>query len=132
VGNRIFGLTNTGRPISGGNVSRLTITGNIIAGRYGVELTAVSDATISNNLFSGDVNGPAVSLVNCSSVVVSRNAITSYAYGVRIYVSSGTSDYFNISNNHLRSCTVAVDSTLVSGGAIGANIVNAGNIVRAS
>jgi parallel beta-helix repeat protein len=132
VGNRIFDINNAGRPITGTSVQHVTVTGNTITGRYGVTFTLTSDVTISNNAFLGDGIAFAVDLINSNSAVVSGNSINNYSNGVRFYVSSGTSDFFNVSNNHFRLCTTPVNDTLVSGGAIGTNVINAQNIVRAS
>ncbi|MEI7782112.1 MAG: right-handed parallel beta-helix repeat-containing protein [Planctomycetota bacterium] len=101
VGNRIFGINNVGRSISAGYTSRVTVTGNSFESRYGITLNKMSEVTISNNTFLGDNVAYAVGLINTSSAVVSGNAIKNYNQGVQIYVSSGTSDHLDISNNQL-------------------------------
>ena len=132
VGNRIFGLTSTGWGISLGYVSRVTIAGNSIGTRLGIIGTGISDSTVSGNSICGTGDGTGILLSNSSSVVVTGNAVQSQGSGVRIDASSGTSDYINVSNNHFRTCTTPVNGTTSGSGALGTNIVNASNVVRAS
>jgi hypothetical protein len=132
IGNRIFGMNNLGRPISTGYVSRLTVIGNSITGRYGVALNTVSDVTVSNNVFLGDGVGAGVSLVNSNSVLVSVNDIRNYANGVTISATSATVDNINISNNLFRQCAVSIGETKAGSGTVGSNIINSGNIVSAT
>jgi len=101
MGTRIFDINNAGRSILAGYTSRVTVTGNSFESRYGITLNKMSEVTISNNTFLGDNVAYAVGLINTSSAVVSGNAIKNYNQGVQIYVSSGTSDHLDISNNQL-------------------------------
>jgi hypothetical protein len=134
VGNRIFALNANGYVISGGYTSRITVTGNAFESKLGVGFSYMSDFTISNNTFLGNVSGGiCVQLVNCNSGVVSGNAIQNGLYGINVAVTAGyTSDYLNISNNHIRGCTTPINAQLSGSGALGTNIVNSGNIVKAS
>jgi parallel beta-helix repeat protein len=130
VGNRIFSLDPDGRPITLSSITQATLTGNVIEHRYGPVLTSVSNSVVSSNVILGDSVGQGVVLVNCSSITVIGNDMQNHSMGVVIGASSGTSDYFNITGNHFRSCTTPVDGT-AAGGTIGTNIINANNLVRA-
>ena len=131
VGNRIYGIHTSGRCVSAGYTSHFVIVGNSFEARNGITFTGMTDVTVTGNTFYGDGSGQGIALVNCNSAVVSGNAIQTFNQGVQIYASSGTSDYFNVSNNHFRLCTTPVNGQ-TAGGSIGTNVVNAGNLVRAS
>jgi len=132
IGNRVFGIHTAGRCISTGGQSRLTITGNVMEGRYGVTLTNNSDVTVSSNILLGDSSGGGVQIINSNGVVVSVNDIRHYASGVTISATSTTVDNINISNNLFRQCAVSVGEKTAGSGTVGSNIINAGNIVSAT
>ena len=129
VGNRIFNVASTCRPISGAH-SRWVITGNSIDAKYGIQFTGQSDSIVSGNSFKGDTTAPAVVLTNSSSIAVTGNTFRDFSAGVQVYASSGTSDYVNVTGNHFRACTIPVDG-VTAGGTVGTNIINANNTVRA-
>lgn len=131
VGNRIFGINDNSRALAI-NGLRASVSGNCIEALRGITATAITDSTFSGNIFLGKGYGYGVGLINCSSVVISGNSMKDQGQGVLINSSSGTSDHINVSSNHFRLCTTAVDGTTSGGGAIGTNIINANNIVRAS
>jgi hypothetical protein len=133
VGNRIFGVNVVGRCINAANTNttRLTIAGNSLESRYGMTVTG-SDLTITGNVITGDGSGTGIGLLNCSSSVVSGNTMKSFVQGVRLVATAGTSDFFNVSNNHFRLCGIPVDGFPTLPGVLGTNIINAQNTVRAS
>ena len=129
VGNRIFNMASTCRPINAAH-ARWVITGNSIDAKYGIQFTGQSDSIVTGNSFKGDTTVPAVTLDNCTSIAVTSNIIRDFSAGVRINATSGTSDHINVAANHFRACAIAVDG-VTSGGTIGTNIINANNTVRA-
>ena len=130
VGNHIYDLAATARPIASASASGLLVTGNNIQGNYGINLTTQTDSVVSGNSFVGANSGTAVSLVDCTGATVTGNVMQDYTAGVYIGATSGTSDYITVTGNHFHTCTTPVDG-VASGGTIGANIVNASNTVRA-
>lgn len=132
VGNRIFNVSNTTRPISAASVSAWTVTGNSIEGKFGMNFTTLSDSVVSGNTIKGVNTGSlGVALTDCSSMTLTGNTFRDYNSGVYIAATSGTSDHINVTGNHFRTCATPVDGVTSGGGAIGTNVINANNTVRA-
>ena len=128
IGNHIYGIHDSGRSISLSH-SRYTVTGNTVESKYGMTLSNVSDANVSNNVIRGKGTGQGVQLVKCNRIVMSGNTVQSQKVGVQISASSSTAGIFDISNNRFWDCIVPVDEVAVSGSAIAQKIIKEGNIV---
>jgi nitrous oxidase accessory protein NosD len=128
IGNHIYGIHDSGRSISLSH-SRYTVTGNTVESKYGMTLSNVSDANVSNNVIRGKGPGQGVQLVKCNRIVMSGNTVQSQNVGVQISASASTAGIFNISNNRFWDCIVPVDEVAVSGSAIAQNVIKQGNIV---
>ncbi|MEI7439276.1 MAG: right-handed parallel beta-helix repeat-containing protein [Thermoleophilia bacterium] len=128
IGNHIYGIHDSGRSISLSH-SRYTVTGNTVESKYGITLSNVSDANVSNNLIRGNGTGQGVQLVKCNRIVMSGNTVQSQNVGVQISASSATAGVFNISNNRFWDCNVPVDEVAMSSNAVAQVITKDGNII---
>lgn len=128
AGNHIYGIHEKGRSISLSE-ARYSVTGNTLESNFGMTLSNVSDADVSNNVIRGSGIGQAVQMVNCDRIAMSGNTVQSQNVGVQISASSDSAGIINIINNRFWECSVPVDEVTTSGKAVPRNIVKDGNVV---